>query len=252
MVGQHPLAGRPRRRRGERPAGPTPRHRHRARARAGSSMLVVRLVLVGRLVGARRVLGNGGRGTGEAASAGASAPRSGRDHERLAPPQRGGRAPDGPWRPSAQRPADRGQRHAGRHQDGHEDDGDEQDGGAGRAEAGVERAADDRAEVAAGVRSACESRTAARPWPARPGRRCRAGRAPMPTARRQGSAPSCSSSSSSSPAAIEQQGAGRRRRPPAGAGRGPSRRAAPGRCRRRGRRGRAAGPTGPGPGGRRA
>ena len=104
------------------------------------------------------------------------------------------------------------------------------------------------------LRAARASRTAsACPWPARPGRRCRGGRARCRPRGARGPAPAWSSSSSyARGGAVEQQRdpgadgdereedagpAGERRQPGVG---------------RRGRRDRAAGPTAPGPRGRRA
>ena len=104
-------------------------------------------VLVGRRVVGLRVEGNGGARGGLHRSVGAEI---GGDHERLARPQRGERAPD-VLGGRGERPSRRGQRHAGRHQDGHEDHRDQEHGGAGRPEAAVQRTADGRAEVPAGV-----------------------------------------------------------------------------------------------------
>ncbi len=122
----------------------------------------------------------------------------GRDHERLARPQGGEGAPD-VLGGRGERPPGRGQRHAGRHQDGHEDHRDEEHGGARRAEAAVQRAADGRAEIPAGVlRARPSSRSAATPWPARPGRRCRARRGPSRRPGARGRPPRAPRPSSSS------------------------------------------------------
>ncbi len=208
-------------------------------------LLFVVVLFVRREVVGLRVEGNGATRGGLHRSIGAEVRR---DHERLAGPQRGERAPDVPGGRGG-RPSGRGQRHAGRHQDGHEDHGDEDDGGAGGAEAAVQRTADGRAEIAAGVlRARSSSRTTASPWPARPGRRCRARRAPS---RRPGArgppprAPRPRRRTRPDRAA----GPGRRRRPRAGAGRVPSPPPTRGRSRCRDRWDRVACPRGPGRGG---
>ena len=177
------------------------------------------------------------------------------DHEGLAPPQSAG-GPPGPGGGGAERSADRGQRHAGRHQDGHEDDGDEQDGGARRTEAGMQRAADGRAEVAAGVLQPLRIREPRRTLGQLGQRRTRRGgraacRPPDARDRRPSLRPRRPRRRRSDRAGRATTRA-RRRGPPAGAGRAPSRRGARGRCRRRDRSGRAARPRGPASAGHRA
>ena len=105
------------------------------------------LLLVRRSVVGLRVEGDGAARGGLHRSIGAEV---GRDHERLAGPQRGERAPD-VLDGRRERASGRGERHARRHQDGHEDHRDEEDSRAGRAEATVQRAADGRPEVPTGV-----------------------------------------------------------------------------------------------------
>ena len=197
-VGQHPLAGRPRRRggagsgHGSRSSGSGPGSGSGSGS-SGMSMSVSSSAprrFVGQVAAPRRT-----GSSGEAASPG-SRRDSGDDDEWLALPQTD-RAWPAAHGAGAQAPADRGERGTGRHQDRHQDDGDQQHGGAGRTEAGMERAADHRAEIAPGAGAVrCDPRRRGAPLASSARPHTPSSPRTVPTPRRHGSAPSPSSSSS--------------------------------------------------------